>query len=80
MNLQSEQIQTLNKIMAAIDEKATKYKDERFDMREAQSEAQKKLLLDLIDNAMQLAKEINPSPLDVMDDLNRLYAQIASMH
>jgi len=79
MNLQSEQIQTLNKIMEAIDEKAAQYKEERFGMREAQSEAQKKLLLDLIDTAMQLAKEINPNPLDVMDDLNRLHSQIANM-
>jgi len=79
MDLQSEQIQTLNKIMKAVDEKAAQYKEERFDMREAQSEAQKKLLLDLIDNGLQLAKEINPNPLEVIDDLNRLSKQIFNM-
>jgi len=79
MSLQSQQIQTLNQIMGTIDQKATQFKNERFDMREAQSEAQKKLLLDLIQNGLQLAKEMNPSPVEVVDDLTRLAKQISEM-
>ena len=79
MNLYSEQVQTLNKIMSAIDEKAALFKETRFDMRGAQSDAQKKLLLDLIKSATELAHEMKPSPKEVLDDLGRLSRQINDM-
>ncbi|MDH4263434.1 MAG: hypothetical protein OEV78_10365 [Spirochaetia bacterium] len=80
MSLHTEQIQTLNKIMKAIDEKAAQFKDTRFDMREAQSQAHKKLLLDLIESAKKLADEMNPKPAGVLDDLRELSSQISKMN
>ena len=79
MSLQSQQIETLNQIMGTIDQKASQFKEERFKMREAQSESQKKLLLDLIQSGLQLASEMNPGPVEVIDDLTRLAKQIAEM-
>ncbi|MES0489853.1 MAG: hypothetical protein ABUK01_07685 [Leptospirales bacterium] len=79
MSLQSEQIQTLNQIMGTIDQKAAQFKEERFNMREVQSEAQKKLLLELIQSALELAGNINPNPAEVIDDLTRLAKQISQM-
>ena len=79
MSLRSEQIAALNQLMAAIDSKAAAFKNERFDMRLPQHDAQKKLILDLISNALTLASEMNPRPAEVLDDLNRLRKQFQEM-
>ena len=80
MSLRETQVKTLNHIIAAIDEKAAEYKEARFDMPQAQADSQKKLLLDLIKNALDLANEMNPKPLEVIDDLNRLAKQFHGMN
>ena len=80
MSLRETQIKTLNQIIASIDEQAAEYKETRFSMPQAQADSQKKLLLDLIENALGLANEMNPSPLEVIDDLNRLAKQFHDMN
>ena len=75
-----EQTNALNKILSVIDEKASRYKEERFDMREAQSVSEKKLLFDLIDDALSLANQMNPKPVEAISDLNRLSHQLSGMH
>ena len=74
-----EQISSLNQIVAMIDEKATKYKDEVFDMPEVRARAEKKLVLDLIDDGLNLAESVSPKPLDLIGDLKRLQSQLQNM-
>ena len=74
-----EQIASLNQIVAMIDEKAAKYKDEVFDMPEIRARAEKKLILDLIDDGLDLAETVSPRPLDLIDDLRRLQSQLQNM-
>ncbi|MCB1305968.1 MAG: hypothetical protein KDK37_16890 [Leptospiraceae bacterium] len=74
-----EQIASLNQIVAIIDEKAAKYKDEVFDMPEVRARAEKKLILDLIVDGLDLAETVSPRPLDLIDDLRRLQSQLQNM-
>ena len=74
--MSNEEIEALNKIVAMIDEKAAKYKNEYGHMPRARAAAEKKLVLDLIDNGIDLAKRITPPPYDLMDDLTRLQSQL----
>ena len=74
-----EQIASLNQIVAIIDEKAAKYKDEVFDMPEVRARAEKKLILDLIVDGLNLAETVSPRPLDLIDDLRRLQSQLQNM-
>ena len=78
--MSKEQVDTLNQIMAAIDEKASAFKDNRLDKRAAQAAAEKKLLLDLIQDALTIAENIVPKPKDAIEDLSALFSQISSMH
>jgi len=75
----SEQVQALNQIIGIIDEKASRYKDERFDMSTAQAYAQKKLILDLIDDAFKLCSQIKPAPVEATADLQKLQHQFQDM-
>ena len=74
-----EQIASLNQIVAIIDEKAAKYKDEVFDMPEVRARAEKKLILDLIVDGLNLAETVSPRPLELIDDLRRLQSQLQNM-
>ena len=74
-----EQIASLNQIVAIIDEKAAKYKDEVFDMPEVRARAEKKLILDLIVDGLDLAETLSPRPLDLIDDLRKLQSQLQNM-
>ena len=74
-----EQISSLNQIVAMIDEKAAKYKDEITSMPEVRAKAEKKLILDLIHDGMRLADSVNPKPLDLMRDLEKLRGQLSNM-
>ena len=74
-----EQVQALNQITAMVDEKAAKYKDEVAKMPEVRARAEKKLILDLIDNGLDLAGRMKPSPADLIRDLGRLKAQLQNM-
>ena len=77
--MSDEQIQALNRIVAMVDEKAAKYKQERFGMHNARAAPEKKLILDLIQDAENLAASISPPPLDLLNDLRRLAAQLTDM-
>ncbi|MEQ8350280.1 MAG: hypothetical protein RH862_02270 [Leptospiraceae bacterium] len=74
-----EQIASLNQIVAMIDEKAAKYKDEIAGMPEVRAKSEKKLIIDLIDDGMNLADKVNPKPLDLISDLDRLKSQLQNM-
>lgn len=78
-SMPDEQISSLNQIVAIIDEKAAKYKDEITDMPAVRARAEKKLILDLIEDGMRLAESVNPKPFDLMSDLTRLKAQLENM-
>ncbi len=68
----NEEINALNKIVAIVDEKASLFKKDWSTMPKIRAVTEKKLLLDLIDNAMQLAKNVRPSPVDLLGDLQKL--------
>ena len=74
--MSAEQIEALNQIIQMIDSQSTNYKDNVIKMKEFKRTAEKKLLLDLIQNGIKLANSIKPKPLDAITDLNRLSEQI----
>lgn len=71
-----EEIESINQIIAIIDQKATLYKDELFDMPTARKNAEQKLILDLIDDALSLADSLEPKAIDIMQDLKKLQKDI----
>lgn len=74
-----EEIQVLNKIIALVDEKASKYKNEMGDMSSTRATVERKLILDLIDNGLDLAGRMKPQPFDTIQDLKRLKEQFQRM-
>lgn len=78
--MSSEQVRMFNQIMQMIDEKATSFKDNRFDMRAVQADSEKKLLLDLIDQALTLAGQMSPAPEEAVRDLKTLQEQFYKMN
>lgn len=74
-----QQIEALNKITAIIDEKAAKYKDELAHMPRVRATAEKKLIIDLIDEGLSVAEQVRPKPLDLMQDLGRLKKQLQNL-
>lgn len=75
----NEKVEILNKILAELDARATSFKERRHTLREAQHFAEKKLLLDLIGQAITLAQEITPQPVDTIRDLRALEKQFMDM-
>ena len=69
-------VQALNQILAIIDEKAAKYQNERHGMPQARAVPEKKLILDLIEEALKLTQTISPKPINVMQDLQKLRKQL----
>ena len=80
MSPPDEQIASLNQIIKMVDDQATHYKNERFTMRPAQAQAQKKLITDLIHNGLDIAERMSPKPLDVIQDLKKLEKQLSQMN
>ena len=74
-----EEIQALNQIIAMVDTKAAKYQDEMRDMPKARAAAEKKLILDLIDDGLKLANNMQFKPHEVIQDLERLEARFKRM-
>ena len=70
---------SLNQIVQIIDQKAAEYKDHFFTLTPAQKIAQKKLILDLIDDANGLAKRLSPVPVDLLHDLQELSRQLSRL-
>ncbi len=77
--MSSEQVAAMNKIIAMIDKKAGEYKNEYMRLTTAQRVAQKKLILDLIDDANELGNTINPAPSEVLGDLKRLGQELSRL-
>lgn len=75
----SEQVAALNKIVAMIDTKAAEFKNEYMRLPQAKRFANKKLILDLIDDANELAQAIKPVPAQLMSDLKQLAAQLSRL-
>lgn len=75
----SEQIAALNKIVALIDSKAAEFKQEFMRWPTAKRFANKKLILDLIDDANTLGHAIKPVPADLLEDLKRLGEQLSRL-
>lgn len=72
MKNDNEKIRALNQIIAMIDSQAAVYKAERFHMPEARAFAEKKLIIDMINEAVLLAGSMEKKPADVLSDLQRL--------
>ncbi|MBL8032278.1 MAG: hypothetical protein JNJ69_01145 [Leptospiraceae bacterium] len=72
----SEQVAALNKIIGMIDAKASEYKNEYMRLPQAKRFANRKLILDLIDDANELGRAIKPVPAEVLEDLKRLAEQL----
>ncbi len=72
----SEQVAALNKIVAMIDQKASEFKNEYMRWPESKRFANRKLVLDLIDDANVLGAAIKPTPTDLLEDLKRLGEQL----
>ncbi|TGK27560.1 hypothetical protein EHQ12_10680 [Leptospira gomenensis] len=79
MGEEQAKIHALNKIVSIIDEKASLYKNERKSMPQARALAEKKLILDLIDDGLKLAKTIRPKPEDLIRDLETLNKQMMNL-
>ncbi|WP_426621014.1 hypothetical protein ACO1J6_17650 [Leptospira interrogans serovar Hebdomadis] len=79
MGEEQAKIHALNKIISIIDEKASIYKNERKSMPSARAITEKKLILDLIDDGMKLAKTIQPKPTDLIQDLEKLNKQFMNL-
>lgn len=75
----SEKIDILNTILAEVDARAASFKERRHSLREAQHFAEKKLLLDLIGQAITLAQGVTPQPVDTIRDLRQLEKQFMEM-
>ena len=74
--MSSEQVAALNKIVAMVDSKAAEFKNEFMRWPTAKRFANKKLILDLIDDANVLGQAIKPVPVDLLGDLKRLGEQL----
>lgn len=74
--MSSEQVNSLNQIIAMIDKKAAEFKAEYMRWPTAKRFANQKLILDLIQDANTLADAIRPRPTEVLDDLKRLGEQL----
>ncbi|MDI7225453.1 hypothetical protein [Leptospira santarosai] len=79
MGEKQAKIQALNKIVSIIDEKASIYRNERKSMPSARAISEKKLILELIDDGMKLAKTIQPKPTDLIRDLETLNKQFMNL-
>jgi hypothetical protein len=74
--MQAEQVAALNKIMSIIDERAAEYKQEYMRLPQSKRFANRKLILDLIDDATHLGNAMKPAPREALEDLKRLAEQL----
>ena len=65
-------IATLNQIVSIIDEKASSFKTRRTRMPQVQAAAEKKLIMDLLQEGINLAQGVAPKPTALIEDLERL--------
>lgn len=74
--MHAEQTKALNQLTTLIDTRANDYKQQYMRMPQANRVAQKKLILDLIDDAIQLALTLRPVPNEIINDFKALAAQL----
>lgn len=74
--MHSEQVAALNKILSIIDQKAAEYKQEYTRLPQAKRFANRKLILNLIDDATKLGNAMKPAPREALEDLKRLAEQL----
>ena len=74
--MSSEQVAALNKIVAMVDSKAAEFKNEFMRRPTSKRFANKKLILDLIDDANTLGHALKPVPTELLEDLKRLGEQL----
>ncbi|MFZ5628606.1 MAG: hypothetical protein ACOY5B_05720 [Spirochaetota bacterium] len=74
--MQSEQVAALNKILSIIDQRAAEYKQEYMRLPQSKRFANRKLILDLIDDANELGNAMKPVPREALEDLKRLAEQL----
>lgn len=82
MPKQNESIEILNKMIKIIDEKGAKYKKEMKTMPTSRFYAEKKIILDMIEDATKLAQSIKPpSPgiNDLLADFRKLAKDISGL-
>lgn len=77
--MSSEQVAALNKIIAMIDKKAGEYKNDYMRLTTAQRVAQKKLILDLVDDATEIGNALKPVPAEVLGDLKQLTQELSRL-
>ena len=77
--MSSEQVAALNKIIAMVDKKASEYKNDYMRLTTAQRFAQKKLILDLVDDATAIGNAMKPVPAEVLGDLQRLTQELSRL-
>jgi|FrelakmetLWP11LW_1041352.scaffolds.fasta_scaffold09013_1 hypothetical protein len=75
----SNDIQKLNQIVSIIDKKASQYKNERHHMPRARADSEKKLIIDLINDGLELAKSIGSQAQGLIEDLDRLKKQFIKL-
>ncbi|MBN2041345.1 MAG: hypothetical protein JW864_14995 [Spirochaetes bacterium] len=75
----SSDIQKLNQIVSIIDNKAAQYKKERYHMHRARADSEKKLIIDLINDGLGLAKSIGSQAQGLIEDLDRLKKQFIKL-
>ncbi|MCP4136392.1 MAG: hypothetical protein GY754_35805 [bacterium] len=68
----TDDIKKLNQIVSIVDKKANQYKNDRHHMPRIQASAEKKLILDLINDGLELARSIGPQAQGLIQDLDRL--------
>ncbi len=79
MKNSSNDIQKLNQIISIIDNKASQYKIERHHMPGAKADADKKLIIDLINDGLELANSIGSQAQGLIEDLDRLKKQFTKL-
>lgn len=72
MSIMNEKINSLNQIIEIIDQKAASYKKDRHHMASSRAVTEKKLIIDLINDANKLALTVIPKPIELINDLARL--------
>lgn len=71
-----EKIQVLNQMITIIDEKATIFKKNKTKLPKVAYESEKQILTKTIQDTIQLAESIKPTPFSLIQDLKSLLKQL----
>ncbi|MCB1192076.1 MAG: hypothetical protein H7A23_06395 [Leptospiraceae bacterium] len=81
MGTENEKINILNQLTKIIDSQATRFRSERKMMPQSRFVAEKKLLLENINNGIELASQIksSTSAKEIEADFRRLHKEISGL-